>query len=115
MDPNTQTLITMALSFLPHAWAVYGADVIGILGILTIISNQIAKRIRPPSAAKPKWMQTAYRVVTWPAFNTGWAASAVVPGMHPDVQEAAIAVAQVVAKMPELAPMPGAIPVTVKP
>jgi hypothetical protein len=55
-------------------------------------------------------MQTAYNVITWPAQNFGWARNAVVPGMHPEVQQAAIAVAQVVAKMPELAPMPGKIP-----
>ena len=110
MDPNTQTLITMALGFLPHTYAIYAADVIGIAGLLSLISGQIAARVRPPSALKPKWMQVVYNVLTWPAQNFGWARNAVVPGMHPEVQQAAIAVAQVVAKMPELAPMPGALP-----
>ena len=110
MDPNTQTLLSGLFAFLPKPYSTYAADLVGIAGVLSMLASVIAAKIKPPSSNSAKWVQTVYRVATWPALNLGWARNTVVPGMHPEVQQAAIAVAQVVAKMPELAPMPGKIP-----
>jgi hypothetical protein len=107
MDP---TALTAVFAFLPEPYRSYAASAIGILGILSLLASVISASIKPPSINSAKWVQTVYRIVTWPALNLGWARNTVVPGMDPRVQQAAIEVARVVAKMPEMAPMPVAVP-----
>ena len=47
--------------------------------------------------------------MTWPALNFGWARNAVLPGMHPQVQQATRVAAQIAAEMPELVTAPVAV------
>ena len=103
MDPTTQSALQALMSFLPAPYATYAADVVGIAGVASMLASLIAARIKPPSSNSKPWIQTVYSIATWPAMNLGWARNAVVPGMTPAVQQAALAAAKLAAAAPELA------------
>ncbi len=102
MDPATQTFLTAVFSFLPEPYRTYAASAVGIAGVLSMVASVVAARVKPPSSAAPSWKRTLYTVVTWPAFNLGWARNAVLPGMPRAVQEAALVSAKLAAAAPEL-------------
>ncbi len=95
-----QTALLALLGFVPEPYRTYGADVLGIAGLLSLLASLIASQVKPPSTNHAAWVQTLYRVVTWPALNLNWARNAVVPGMSPPVQQAALAAAKLAAAFP---------------
>ncbi len=103
MDPSTQTALTALFGFLPQPFGTYAASAVGIAGIVSLLSGQVARWVKPPSTNSAAWAQTLYHVVTWPAQNFGWARNAVLPGMAPVVQQAARVAAEMTAAAPALA------------
>lgn len=119
MDPATQAALVWLLSFIPSPYKEIIASAIGIFGMMSLGANLISRNVKPPSAEAPKWVQTTYKVLTWPALNGKWARNAVLPGMPVAVQAAAKEMAEIAAAAPEktivVAPLAGAAVVAPKP
>ncbi len=96
-----QTALQAVFAVLPEPWRTYAASALGIAGVVSLLSSTFAAAVKPPSSTAPSWVRTAYAVATWPAINLGWSRNAVVPGMPPAVQQAAIISAKLAAAVPE--------------
>ena len=79
------------------------ANLMAVLGMLSVVSSVFRGYIQPPSNTAPKWWITTYRIASIPALDFGFARNVVLPGQTAAVQETMAIVAKLAATNPSSA------------
>ena len=102
MESDPGPLVAAFAAVLPQPYATWVATAVGVASIVCSASSLFRAWVPPPAAGAPRWWLIAYRVLSRPAADFGWARNAVVPGMPAPVRQAALLSAKLAAAAPGL-------------